>query len=240
MMKTFALIPARSGSKGVTDKNVIELNGHPLLGWSIAAAKQSKLIDRIIVSTDSNEYATIAKSYGAEVPFIRPKKISNDTSTDLEFIEHALDFFKNEYSEPSYLVHLRPTTPLRDPKLIDAAINLVMKKSECSSLRSVHEMSETAYKTLEIDDLNYLKPIGLIDCSSIDNNAPRQVFPKTYQANGYVDVLISSHIRKNKNIHGDNCIPFLTNYAIEIDCADDFKYLEYTLSQDNNLDKIFN
>jgi len=240
MIKTFALIPARSGSKGVPNKNVMKLNGHPLLGWSIAAAKQSKNIDRVIVSTDSKEYADLAISYGAEVPFIRPDKISNDTSTDFEFIEHALNFFKNECNEPSYIAHLRPTTPIRDPNLIDAAIELAINQNNCSSIRSVHEMSETAYKTLEIDDMNYLRPLGLIDTSKLDNNAPRQAFPKTYQANGYIDILISSHIRKNGNIHGNDCLPFLTEQAIEIDCVDDFKYLEYTLAQDNNLNKIFN
>lgn len=237
-MKTFALIPARGGSKGVPNKNIMKLNGHSLLGWSIAAAKKSSMIDRVIVSTDSKEYANIAIQYGAEVPFLRPDKISTDTSTDLEFIEHALDFFKNESAEPDYIVHLRPTTPIRNPIKIDAAIKLINNK-KCSSLRSVHEMSETAYKTLEIDDHNYLKPIGLVQSAGLDNNAPRQSFPKTYQANGYVDILISSHIRKNKNIHGKNCIPFITEQAIEIDCLDDFKYLEYVISKDSNLDKIF-
>ena len=197
------------------------------------------MIDRVVVSTDSKKYADLAIKYGAEVPFIRPHKISNDKSTDFEFIEHALDYFKDESHEPNYIVHLRPTTPVRDPKVIDSAI-LLAKDSDCSSLRSVHEMSETAYKTLEIDNCNFLKPIGIIDKSSLDNNAPRQAFPKTYQANGYVDVLVSSSIRKNKNIHGDYCIPFITDHAIEIDCADDFKYLEYIMSQSINLDKIFN
>ena len=239
MKKTFALIPARSGSKGVPNKNVLELNGHPLLGWSIAAAKKSKLIDRVIVSTDSAEYADIATAYGAEIPFIRPDKISSDLSTDLEFIEHALDFFKEESYEPDYIAHLRPTTPIRDPELIDEAIKLANHKSNCSSLRSIHEMSETAYKTWEINNSDHLVPIGLIDTTKLDNNAPRQVFPKTYQANGYIDILVTSHIRKNRDIHGMKCIPFLTDQAIEIDCADDFKYLEYTLMQDNKLDKIF-
>jgi CMP-N,N'-diacetyllegionaminic acid synthase len=240
MNKIFALIPARAGSKGVPNKNIMELNGHPLLGWSIAAAKKSKLIDRVVVSTDSHEYADIAMLYGAEVPFIRPNEISNDSSTDLEFIEHALDFFRSESNEPDYIAHLRPTTPIRDPQLIDKAIESLCNKTNCTSLRSIHEMSETAYKTLEIDSSEYLRPIGLVDSSKIDNNAPRQTFPKTYQANGYIDILISSHIRRNGNIHGDKCLPFLTDQAIEIDCSDDFRYLEYTLLQYSNLNKIFN
>ncbi len=239
-MKTFALIPARSGSKGVPDKNIMKLNGHPLLGWSIAAAKKSELIDRIVVSTNSKEYADIAIRYGAEVPFIRPDKISDDSSTDLEFVEHALNFFKDESMEPNYIVHLRPTTPIRDPFILNTAIKLAQNRKDCSSLRSVHEMSETAYKTLEIDDNNFLKPVGVSKNFGLDNNAPRQSFPKTYQANGYIDILVTSSIRRNNHIHGDHSIPFLTEYAVEIDCVDDFKYLEYTLKQDSKLDKIFN
>ena len=96
MKKVYALIPARSGSKGLPDKNIMKLNDHPLLGWSIAAAKNCKLIDRVIVSTDSKEYADIALSYGAEVPFIRPIKLSSDTSSDFDFVDHALNFFKEE------------------------------------------------------------------------------------------------------------------------------------------------
>tara|TARA_X000000950_G_scaffold9140_2_gene10137 strand:- start:37873 stop:38685 length:813 start_codon:yes stop_codon:yes gene_type:complete len=238
-MKTYALIPARSGSKGVPDKNIMKLNGHPLLGWSIAAAKKSKLIDRVVVSTNSKEYADIAIRYGADIPFMRPDEISDDTSTDFEFVEHALNFFKDESMEPNYIVHLRPTTPIRDPLILNAAIKLAQNSGECSSLRSVHEMSETAYKTLEIDESNFLKPIGVSKNFRLDNNAPRQAFPKTYQANGYVDILVTSNIRRNNNIHGDHSIPFLTEYAVEIDCVDDFKYLEYTLEQDSKLDKIF-
>ena len=101
-------------------------------------------------------------------------------------------------------------------------------------------MSETAYKSLEIDDSKYLKSIGLMNHQQLDNNAPRQSFPKTFQPNGYIDILISSHVRKYSNIHGQKTIPFITEQAAEVDCAEDFKYLEYSLNSNKTLNKIFN
>ena len=113
-----ALIPARSGSKGVPNKNINLLNGEPVLTYSIMAALKSKLIDRVIVSTDSKEYATIAKNYGAEVPFLRPEEYAQDDSTDLDVIKH---FYSVEGAQDLALV--RPTTPLRDPAIMNNFIN---------------------------------------------------------------------------------------------------------------------
>ena len=117
-----ALIPARSGSKGVHNKNLRLLKKRSLLEWSIGAAIQSQAISRIVVSTNSVDYAQAAKNAGAEVPFLRPESISQDKSTDLEFVKHALDFFSSEGEIPDAIIHLRPTTPFRDPKVMDHAI----------------------------------------------------------------------------------------------------------------------
>lgn len=111
-----ALIPARSGSKGVQNKNLRLLQNRSLLEWSVGAANESQLISRIVVSTNSFDYAQAAKQAGAEVPFLRPESISQDKSTDLEFVKHALDFFSTEGKTPDLIIHLRPTTPFRDPK----------------------------------------------------------------------------------------------------------------------------
>ena len=120
MTNIVALIPARSGSKGVLNKNIRPIGGIPLIAYSIAAALKSTLIDRVVVSTDSEKYAELARSFGAETPFIRPVNISGDSATDIEFFKHAISWFKdNENCTPRYLVHLRPTTPFRDPKIID-------------------------------------------------------------------------------------------------------------------------
>ena len=120
MSEVIAIIPARSGSKGVPDKNIRLLGKYTLLEWTIKACQTSKFIDKIYVSTDSLEYSLHAKEAGALVPFLRPKNISKDTSTDYEFINHALNWLEMNCIVPKYIVHMRPTTPLRDPRIIDS------------------------------------------------------------------------------------------------------------------------
>ena len=108
--EVYAIIPARSGSKGVKDKNIRCLDGYPLLAFSIAAARKCPEVSRVIVSTDSEHYASIARYYGAEAPFLRPEAISGDKSTDIEFMEHAIGWLsENEGTLPEYFLHLRPT-----------------------------------------------------------------------------------------------------------------------------------
>lgn len=231
MADVVAVIPARSGSKSVVDKNIKLLGGHPLIAYSIAAAKLANGIDRVIVSTNSIEYASIARKYGAEVPFLRPPGISGDNSTDYECIKHALDWMKNEEDfVPSYLVHLRPTTPLRETKYIDVAIDLIKKTKYASALRSVHEMSESAYKAFEIEG-DYLKSIVSNSFALDASNDPRQSFNKTYQANGYVDVIKTEYVIENNKLHGDRVIAFVTPRVVEVDTPDDFDYLEYQMAK---------
>lgn len=235
MSKVIALIPARSGSKGVPNKNTRLLGGHPLIAWSIMAAKKARSIDRVIVSTDSYEYAQLAIQLGAEAPFLRPAEISGDRSTDFDFIAHALDWFADNGGEPEYIVHIRPTTPFRDPAQIDAAVSLFQNSKIATALRSAHEMSESAYKTFEIAPDGQFKRLGA-DGTALDaaNNA-RQQFPATYQANGYVDVLSTRFIRDNGLIHGDWVLPFITPTVVEVDTADDFALLEYQLARTPNI-----
>lgn len=231
MAKVVALIPARAGSKGVPNKNVRPLGGHPLLAWSIAACRKSETIDRVIVSTDSPVYATLAQTLGAEAPFLRPAEISGDRAIDYDFIMHALDWLVARGEAPDYVVHIRPTTPLRDPQLIDAAVRGFIGAPGATALRSVHEMSESAYKCFEIAAGGQLKRVGS-DSTALDaaNNA-RQQFPSTYHPNGYVDVLSTSFIRKAGLIHGDHVMPFVTPSVLEVDTEDDFAYLEFQLAR---------
>ncbi len=236
MTKTIALIPARAGSKGVPDKNIRSLGGHALVEWSIAACKKSKLIDRVIVSTDSVEYKSLCRGFGVEVPFLRPAEISGDRSTDYEFIVHALDWLAANGGEPEYIVHIRPTTPFRAPDLIDAAVDAFSSAGKlATALRSVHEMAESAYKTFEIAPGGQLKRVGS-DSTALDaaNNA-RQAFPKTYIPNGYVDVLSTAFIRESRLLHGNHVIPFLTPPVTEVDTEDDFDFLEYQLTREPTL-----
>jgi CMP-N,N'-diacetyllegionaminic acid synthase len=231
LIKVIALIPARAGSKGVPNKNIRPLGNRALIDWSIAACRKTKGIDRTIVSTDSEEYATRCRSLGAEVPFLRPGEISGDRSTDLEFVVHALDWLAANGGEPDYIVHIRATTPFRSPDLINEAIDAFKASSWATALRSVHEMSESAYKTFELAPGGELKRVGA-DSTALDaaNNA-RQQFPKTYIANGYVDVLSTAFIRRQGLLHGDRVMPFVTPVVTEVDTEDDFALLEYQLSR---------
>ena len=184
-----AFIPARAGSKSVVHKNIKLLKNHPLIAYSIRAALLTSGIDRVIVSTDSEEYAGISKEYGAEVPFIRPAKFAQDESGDFDWISHALGWFKKkEGISPRLIVHLRPTTPLRQPQVIERALKTIESNLDATALRSVHGMSQTAYKCFEKDG-DYLTCIssGIRDIES--TNRVRQSFPKTYEPNGYVDIL---------------------------------------------------
>ena len=235
MPKVFAIIPARAGSKGVPDKNIKLLAGHSLMEWSVKACLKSELIDQVYVSTDSQAYADRAIGYGAQAPFLRPKEISGDKSTDLEFMLQAINWFTQQECVPEYIVHIRPTTPFRNPKLIDDAIRLFTNEKNHTALRSVHEMSESAYKSFEVTEDGNLKKLGTNDSSLDAANGARQDFPKTYMANGYVDVLSVSFITENNLLHGNKVIPFITPEVVEVDTFYDFEHLEFQLSNNPKL-----
>lgn len=231
MADVVALIGARAGSKGVPDKNVRLLGGQSLLAWSIAACLKSSEIGRTLVSTDSADYAAMSRALGAEAPFLRPAEISGDRAIDYDFIVHALDWLAERGEEPTYIVHIRPTTPFRDPALIDEAVRALRAAVDATALRSVQEMPESAYKTFEITQGGLLKRVGT-DSAALDaaNNA-RQEFPPTYAANGYVDVLSTSFIRKARLIHGNRVVAFVTPPVQEVDTEEDFAYLEFQLAR---------
>ncbi len=237
MEQVIAIIPARSGSKGVPNKNIKLLAGKPLIAYSIAAAQLASNVERIIVSTDSQHYADIAREYGAEVPFLRPVEIATDQSSDYEFIKHFLDWMsRNEGDYPEYLVHLRPTTPLRDPKHIDAAIEQIKKDDSATALRSVHEMPESTYKSFEIEN-DFLRCVCAQSSDIEVAGGPRQKYKKTYEGNGYVDILKSSYVLDNHKIHGDRVIAYVTPQVFETDTIEYFDYLQYQVGRDPALVK---
>ncbi len=227
-MNVVAIIPARGGSKGVLGKNIVPLMGHPLIAFTIAAAMQSKSITRTIVSTDSEEIAQIARKYGAEVPFLRPAEFATDTSTDREFLVHATHWFTaHEGVAPEYFVHLRPTTPLRDPALIDQAVYQIQKNPQATSLRSAHLASKTPYKWFEMDATGYFGGIRPQDTRPEYYNLPRQSFPPVYDPNGYVDVVRTSQLLASESVHGARILGFITPFCHEIDSLDDLAFMQY-------------
>ena len=234
-----AIIPARSGSKSLVDKNILELSGHPLIAYSIAAAKLSRKIDRVIVSTNSQEYADIAKQYGAEVPFIRPNKYSTDESTDKDFFVHAMSWIQeNEGNAPEYWVHLRPTTPLRDIKVIDSAIDEMISDRSATSLRSGHKAPESPLKWFIKDGLHFK---GFVNGE--DYNLPKEAFEQVYIPDGFIDIVKLSFVMNNKEIHGDKMIGFESPVCSEVDSIEEFNYIQYQLDKNgssllNYLDKV--
>jgi CMP-N-acetylneuraminic acid synthetase len=229
MKSICAIIPARGGSKGIPKKNIKYLGGYPLIAYSIIAAKLSSLIERIIVSTDSEEIAEIALKYGAEVPFLRPPSIAKDNSKDSDFMIHAIDWFKkNEGTEPQYWVHLRPTTPLRDADIIDNAIKRILKNDSADCLRSAHKASESPFKWFTLGINGYF--IGIANnLSNEELNAPRQEFPDVFIPDGYVDVLKTSFIQQTGLIHGKKMIGYVSPFCTEVDTIEAFELLEYEL-----------
>ncbi len=223
-----AIIPARSGSKGVPGKNITLLGGHPLIAFSIGAAKLAG-IERVLVSTDSEEYASVAMSYKAEIPFLRPAEISSDQSTDFEFMRHAMDWMvEKENSAPEYWLHLRPTTPLREPQILKDALEKIQQHPEASSLRSGHEAPESPFKWFLKDDEGFFKGLRK-DLTPEKVNLPRQTFPNMYNPNGYVDIVRSSHVLHNSTLHGEKMLVFESPQCGEFDKQEDFEYLEYQI-----------
>lgn len=229
-----AIIPARGGSKGVKGKNVRPLGGHPLIAWSIVAGQACPDIGRVVVSTDSEEIAEIARSYGADVPFMRPAEFAADRSPDRDFVIHALDWFRdNEGPEPDYLVHLRPTTPLRDPTLMADAIRKMKTASDATALRSGHALAESPHKVLQVED-GYFTGFFSDDPRPEYYNLPRQNFPTAYQPDGYIDILKTSFVRAGTSLHGTRMLACITPFTVEVDRPEDFEHLEFILQREGS------
>ena len=179
---------------------------------------------RIIVSTDSQEYADIARTYGAEVPFIRPSEISNDLSTDFEFINHCVNWLKtNENYSCDIILQLRPTSPTRKIEDINKALELFIKnRDKFDSLRSVIPFEKSPYKMYSLNN-NTLTPLfNEINNIKEPYNQPRQILPQCYLHNGYIDILNTSILNEN-TISGKNILPFIMeqNDNLDIDVIQD-------------------
>lgn len=219
-----AIIPARGGSKSIPKKNIRLIQNYPMIAYSIAAGKLSERVDRVVVSTDSEEIAEISRKYGAEVPFLRPKEYAEDYSPDIDFVRHAiLWFYENEGKIPKYFVHLRPTTPFRHPKEIDNAIKLIMEDEQATSLRSGHICPHPPYKWFKKEG-KYLSPL-LPGMTCDEVNLPRQDFPEVYVPNGYVDVVKTDFIIKTGFLHGNKMIGYKTDEIPDVDTELDMRKL---------------
>ena len=220
-MKILSIIPARGGSKGIKNKNILPLLGHPLIAYSIKAALDSEKINRVIVSTDSEEIADIARSYHAEVPFFRPSEFAQDMSTDMETFIHALEWLKiNEDYVPDILVQLRPTSPVRFSKEIDLCIDKLIA-SNADSLRIVTPTLCTPYKMWTINDRNeFMKPLLTLPNVKDPYNEPRQRLPKVFWQVGILDVIKTNTILEKKSLSGDKILSHIVSNELSIDIDD--------------------
>lgn len=221
--KILAIIPARGGSKGIPRKNIVDLCGKPLIGYTISAALESEYIDYVMVSTDDQEIAEISESLGADVPFLRPPELAKDTSKTVDAIVHALETLKEQGKNFDILVLLQPTQPLRDAADIDMAINVFFDKG-CLSLASVCPVDDHPILIRSIDDD---KLIPLLDVSS---TCRRQDMPRFYKVNGCIYINQIATITKDTSFN-DNEIPFVMEkmHSVDIDEYHDLMYAEYCL-----------
>lgn len=236
MIKTYkvlAVIPARGGSKRIPKKNIKEMCGKPLIAWTIQEALKSKYIDRLITSTDDPEIAEVAKLYKSEVPFLRPAEISGDEVTDYPVFTHAVTWMKNQQDfYADIVVQLRPTSPLRTVKEIDAAIELLVQNQHADSVRTVTEPDQSPYKMYSITQDNVLAPLLQFGSETESFNLPTQKLPKAYKHVGYVDVMWHKTLFEKKQMTGNIIIPYILERAYSgINKPDDWHYYEFLFKQ---------
>lgn len=223
-----AVIPARGGSKGILRKNIVPILGKPLLAYSIEHAKASRLVDRIIVSTDDTKIAQIAVDYGGEVPFLRPCELAGDTTLDLPVFQHALEWLRrNERYEPDIVVHLRPTSPLRFEVQIDEAVALLSANPRADSVRSVSIPSQHPYRMFSIGEDGFLSPL-LKTSHKEPYLLRRQELPPVYWYNCVIDVTRPKTIFQKHSMTGDFILPYImdSKFVVDIDSPEDLMIAE--------------
>ncbi len=229
-MEILAIIPARGGSKGLPRKNVRLLRGRPLIYYTIREAKLSKLITRIIVSTEDREIAEISRSYDVEVQ-LRPPELSRDETPIIDVILYVIDTLgKIEGYKPDIIVLLQPTSPLRRAVDIDNALKIFMNE-ECDSVVSVYEAPRSLYWSFKIDG-KYLKPIFGYEYLA----KRRQELPKLYIPNGAIYVSTPEKLRKYRSFYSPKTFPYIMPYerSIDIDSEIDLLLAETILSKLEN------
>lgn len=230
MTEILALIPARGGSKGIPRKNIRSFAGYPLIAWSIAAAKQSSSVTRVIVSTDDEEIVAMARQWGAETPFLRPAELAQDKTTDLPVFEHALKWLEDvEGYRPQVVVQLRPTSPIRPKTMVDEAVHILLNHKDADCVRGVVPAAQNPFKMWRFNGEE--KPLDrLLEVEGIPEpyNAPRQILPSVYWQTGHIDAIRISTIVRKKSLTGDIVYPLLIDpkYSVDIDTLSDWAKYE--------------
>jgi CMP-N,N'-diacetyllegionaminic acid synthase len=219
-----ALIPARSGSKRVPDKNIRSLAGHPLIAYSIAAALQSKVFGRVIVSTDSERYARIARYYGAEVPFLRPSTIAGDTSPDIEWVEYTLKQLSKSGEGYDCFSLLRPTSPFRLPETIQRAWQEFAAQSGVDSLRAVEKCQQHPGKMWIVRGNRMLPLLPMGPAEQPWHSSQYPSLPEVFVQNASLEIARSSIVFEEKTIAGNVVMPFFTKDYEGFDVNSDYDW----------------
>lgn len=235
MIKVLGIVGARSGSKSIPHKNIRFLCGKPLMAWIIEAAKKSPFVTRLVLSTDSPEYAQIGRQWGAETPFLRPAEFANDTASDIDYLTHAVSWLEeNEGWKPDIILRLPPTTPLCKTESINACVELLLNDPEATSARTIAPASKHPYKLWKIENEQLVSFIPKeITGFHEPSNMARQLFPPAY---AHIDVIA---VRYGTLIHDRLLTGNKIRYhllkkdeAVDIDTENDFLLAELMLKKD--------
>jgi len=220
-----AIIPARSGSKGLQHKNIKLLNNKPLMAYTIEAAVKSGIFDEIIASTDNEHYAEIARLYGAHVPKLRPKQLAEDQTTTAEVVVYTIEQLKEQGKRYDYIMILQPTSPLRDEQDILGSIELLFKK-KANAIISMCEIEHPIRWTAELNEEVCLD--GFF--SSLQGR--RQEEKTSYRLNGAIYLANTEYYLKDRDFYKKDCYAYIMakHHSIDIDDIYDFKYAEVIIN----------
>ncbi len=226
-MRNIAIISARSGSKGLPDKNIKELLGKPLMAYSIEAAIDSKLFSTVMVSTDSEKYAEIGKLFGAEVPFLRSERTSSDTASSWDAVEEVLQGYESRGISFDTLCLLQPTSPLRNFQDIEGAYNVFLEKN-AKAVLSFTELEHPVEWCGKIDD-----SLCIENFRSETRGGQRQSMSKTYRPNGAIYIVSVPEFRKDRNLYRAGSFAYIMpkERSVDIDTEFDFEYAEFLMSR---------
>ena len=241
-VEVLAIIPARGGSKSIPGKNIYPILGKPLLAYTIESAKKSKLINRVIVSTDDPKIAEIAQKYGAEVPFTRPSKLAEDNTPDFPVFQHTLNWLEEkENYKPDIIVHLWATSPFRKDGDIDKAIEMLIENPDADCVRSITTPSQVPFKMWRRDKGKFLEPIMKKEYAEFyekepePHTLPRQTLPETFVQTGYLSAIWYDTLMKKNSMQGEKILPFFHDSSLytELDSQKDLAHTKYILEQNN-------
>lgn len=224
-MNILALVTARGGSKGLPGKNTRPFLGKPLINWSIEAALESTFVTRVVTTTDSEEIAAAARDAGSETPFLRPAELAQDDTPDLPVFDHALAWLATEEGyRPDIILHLRPTTPLRPPGLIDEGLRRLAADESADSVRAVCSPHNNPFKMWTIAEDDALRP--LVDIGIPEPyNQPRQSLPAAYWQTGTFDACRADCILAKRSMTGDRILPLVIDPKLAVDIDDEFSFV---------------